>query len=177
MESELIRAALQGDEGAWAELKDSVAGLIQWRVSASVANGMDQDDANGEAAILFVEAVQDFDPERGCKFSTYLAHKLKALISADAGGPIANDGNRAKSHMPDGDEWAGASSELPVQQAKLLNTVEEKIDKLPPRLKEVVRLRLRGIGNGQVAILLGLEKSVVEVRYSRAVGKLRQMLL
>lgn len=181
MESELIRSAQSGDQQAWAALKDSVVAFIQEKISSAVANGMDTEDADGEASLLFVQAVNTFDFAKPCTFLTHLRNTLKALKRSDMGGPVANRGDRGgrvNSHMPEGDSWSGTcdGGQSDIDDADELEAVKENVKKLPANERAVIQGLLAYQTHAELAESLGVSVSTVKKFEARAHKRLRGIL-
>lgn len=176
MESELIRAAQAGDQQAWATLKDSVAAVIQEKIFEAVAVGMEVEEAEGDAALLFVEAVNSFDFSKSCKFVTHLTHTLKEMRHCGLDRPRSNRGVIDRHHMPSGDSWAGSYDDNSVDDADEVSAVREKVKALPAWEQKVINGLLAGRTHAELAGALGVSARKVKQIEERAHERLRGML-
>ena len=82
-ERELIRRAKAGDDGARNRLWEAFFpfAVAECRKRAELTK-LDADIAEGEAALAIPEAISRFDLRRHKRFSTYLAHRLRGVITA-----------------------------------------------------------------------------------------------
>lgn len=63
-------------------------------------------------------------------------------------------------------------------ESELRHAIQNSIDKLPPRCREIFELsRLKGFSNQEIALQLGLSKRTVELQISNALKVLRRELV
>ena len=76
----------EGDERARGELLDLHVGLVHY-VARQLANGLadevEFEDLLGAGTLGLINAIQQFEPERGLRFSTYAATRIRGAILDD----------------------------------------------------------------------------------------------
>lgn len=83
-ENELIRQARAGQQAACQQLLTAYAGLVKnlsRRYQYTPTGKIIADDALGILYLAFMEAIQDFDPERNIHFAAFLQSRLHSAIS------------------------------------------------------------------------------------------------
>lgn len=160
----LALAAQGGDRQRLEELWRNVERYIRWTARrrlhlTGVLAGAEFDDLIQEGYFALVEAVENYDPEKG-GFLTILAYKLltkfaemqglraghdalnRAAVSLDA--PIGEDGDAVQ--MADFIPDPQAEAELDgvnerIFQSQLQQALTKALDALPPNRREVVKAR------------------------------------
>ncbi len=82
-EQELIRQARQGSEMACTQLLSAYAGLLKnmsRRYQYTPTGQLIADDALGILHLAFMEALQDFDPDRNIHFAAFLQSRLHGAV-------------------------------------------------------------------------------------------------
>lgn len=165
-EHELAVRSWRGDRGARDELITLSLRLVVMRARLLNLHGSRLVDAVQAGTIGLIEAVDHFDPYRGCRLSTYawwwIGHAMKQSLPAP---DVALDGDPADVPGP------------PVEVDQGL------LDGLDGELAEVLTVRFRiGAGPGrpvpraEVARRLGLTVSQVRTREAKALSQLRRRL-
>lgn len=76
----LLEAAQKGDNVACEQLLEKNSGLVWSIVRRYFGRGVDPEDLYQLGCLGFVKAVRNFDPEFGCRFSTYAVPKIAGEI-------------------------------------------------------------------------------------------------
>lgn len=82
-ENELIHHAQAGNQSACAQLLAAYDGLIDHmrrRYQYTPTGKLLTDDARGILHLAFMEAIRDFEPERGIHFAAFLQSRLHAAL-------------------------------------------------------------------------------------------------
>ena len=198
-ELELIRLAQAGDNGAQAALLEQFQPMLH-KLAKKVRHSTDEEDMLQNAAIAFLEAVQKFDPARGARLMTFCYWKIPHALSLDARrdllvrAPSSYTANHSEAvarvyrgaasldFRPDGDtsmaEFLEDDSDLfeSVAGREHLALLDENIERLPERLRLIVRGRLAGKTLQEIGDELGITKTRVGQLEQRAHEILRRLL-
>ena len=146
-------------------------GAALTRLAASYTNTLsDRDDLVQEIAMALRQALPRFRGE--CSERTFLfriAHnRAIAHLSRSRSQPVTSED--VEVHDPAPDPEAGLAREQQVERLR------RTIHRLPVVYRQVITLSLEGLGNGEIAEVLGISESNVAVRLTRARRMLRESL-
>src|SRR5579863_2956662 len=141
------------------------------RLASSYTNTLsDRDDLVQEIAMALWQALPRFRGE--CSERTFLfriAHnRAIAHLSRSRSQPVTSED--VEVHDPAPDPEAGLAREQQVERLR------RTIHRLPVVYRQVITLSLEGLGNGEIAEVLGISESNVAVRLTRARRMLRESL-
>jgi RNA polymerase sigma-70 factor (ECF subfamily) len=182
--TELVRAAMDGDQAALEELLARSQSVVR-RFSNAVCGGQDDsEDAAQEALLKTYRYVRGLrDPE---SFRTWLYRTVRnaCLLSRRkrAGEPLHLQS--IDTLDPDGDDPVlqkvrdrGKSPEELAANAKLRAQLRDALMKLPQSSRVIVFLReMEGLSTREVADVVGISEDNVKARLSRARARLRTEL-
>lgn len=182
-ESELIKAAADGDESAFSVLVTTYERLVYTTVKSKVMSAEDAMDISQEVFIKIWRALPNWRGD--CKFATWV-YKICINASLDflrrapeftesLSGRIDEGGEE---HPLDiADESVHSSPEGKLEQSETSLAVRRAIERLPEEQRQVVMLRdIEGYSYEEIAEMLSLGIGTVKSRLNRARTKLREML-
>jgi RNA polymerase sigma factor (sigma-70 family) len=166
--------------------------LVHWaiksRFSWAVKGRVEYDDLVQAGCIGLLRAAEKFEPERGLKFNTYamwwVEHFVRRYIQ-DQGRLVRVPAHlhEKKQVQPERIKYLDASrhddvgEDDPEHERRAAGAdVEELVGQLPPRLRRVIRLQLRGYERTTIAKELGRSREWVRQMEREAVGQLRKGL-
>lgn len=187
-----------GERDRRLELWEQVRGLIAWYAvrrydAAPGMGGVEVEDLIQAGYIAMEEALEDFDPEKGYKFSTYLVNHLKTAF-AEAGGyrsekqkrdPLLTCDSLDRPVGDDGEETLGGLQPAPgdcIEEAEervwleqLRAALDRALDDLPgDQQRTVDRHYYRGESLGEIAASVGVPVQTVRNTEVRAMRTLRK---
>jgi RNA polymerase sigma-70 factor, ECF subfamily len=175
---ELVASSMAGE-------KDAVATLFAWirpaiirycrsRIGRSGSAYSSADDVAQEICVAVLGALSRYrdEPESFLPFVYGIAaHKV-----ADHYRRAGRDRSDPAADVPDGVDIS-ASPEQQIMAADLRERLADLLDTLPPRQREILRLRLIvGLSAQETAAAVGLTPTAVRVTQHRALAKLRAAL-
>ena len=144
------------------------ARLVTYSAGAEVA-----EDVTQEVCLAVVDVLPRYQ-DNGAPFAA-LVYAIASNKVADAQRRYARTPFNAVDELPDHAEPALG----PEQQAMARSDVEAALrllERLPPRMAQVVRLRAEGLSAEEVGILVGLTANAVRVTQHRALARLRRLV-
>lgn len=193
-DSELVRAARQGDDAALHELLTTYRGFARTRARSYFVAGADHDDVVQEGMIGLYKAVRDFEPGHGASFRTFAElcitrQILTAVTSATRHkhGPLnhyvsfdrpAGDGGSPDTRLDAA--LAGCTPGDPadlVVAAERVRALQAHVDAVLSDLEtEVLRLHVAGRTHSEIAQLLQRHVKSVDNALQRSKRKLEDHL-
>jgi len=176
-DEELIALARKGDRGAFSELVDTYQSKIAATVVTMLGPSQEVDDVVQEVFIRFYQTLDRFRGEASLR--TYLTRiainktldvlrrRKRILVRV-----VSRDDERYRHKEPSADARDTHDAQ---ERAKLVHAA---IEKLPPKQRAVVVLRMiEGYSTEETAEILNLAYGTVLSRLSRALEKLKKVLL
>lgn len=161
---------------------EAVAGL--WRrlvpLFRSVARryrGVESEDALGEAALVYLEALRTWDPARGVPFTAYAARRLHFRLWTLARRWSREQDRRLSLPVPDPEGESGEPTELADARARNpFDEVEIRLllAQLTPRERAALGEVLRGGTLAAFARREGITRQAAAVYFRRALRKLQK---
>ena len=176
-DEELLARARKGDRGAFSELVDTYQSQIAATVVSMLGPSQEVDDVVQEVFIRFYQTLDRFRGEASLR--TYLTriaiNKTLDVLrrrKRSLARVLSRDDERFRHKEP-------ATDERDVHDAQeRAQLVRAAIEKLPPKQRAVVVLRMiEGYSTEETAEILNLAYGTVLSRLSRALGKLKKVLL
>jgi RNA polymerase sigma factor (sigma-70 family) len=170
-ERQIVR---RGDR-ALQQLLEVHQGLILRLVATYQAKGRNSrnTDLEQEAVLAFFDAVATYDPTKGSRLSTWAYFQVRARLQKVTGLLIKEAIATAKAMHSE----STVTDPEPIQEQGFLQQLHSIIHKLTERQQKVVLLHLKGLGWAEIALKLKSTADAVRMLWTRAVGRLRQMLL
>jgi RNA polymerase sigma-70 factor (ECF subfamily) len=182
-ETELIQRILGGEKEAFCELLRPYEGVVFMTARAILPNDCDAEDAAQEAVLKAFSSLAKF--RRDAKFSTWLIR----IVTNEALMKLRKERRRLSysldeqhkddegEHTPrDFADWREIPSEA-LQQKELRQALLLAMDSITPKHRQVFVLRdAWHFSIAETANLLGLTKSTVKTRLSRARLQMRDAL-
>jgi RNA polymerase sigma-70 factor, ECF subfamily len=194
---ELLSRLKQGDREALAELfsrhRDRLARGIRFRLDPRLGRRLDVEDILQEVYLNSAQRIGSFTGD--CEQSFFIWLRLVAgqtLIDhyrrhlgaqvRDAGREVpVQGGGYPHSTSTSLAAQLAADCSTPSQaaiRAEMSTQLEQAIASMDPIDREVVALRhFEELTNGEVAEVLGIQQKAASIRYVRALGRLKQILL
>lgn len=175
---ELVRAAAEGDSGAFELLVRRYAGQV-YRIALRVCgNPADAEDVAQEVFLKLCRSLNRFQGESS--FHTFLYRvTTNAALDFLRGRkrretvPLEAEGNGPLTVLPDPD----APPEEQLERRELQRAVRRGIAKLPAGQRTALALReLEGLSYAEIAAVLGLSEGTVKSRIARGRERLRVIL-
>lgn len=174
-DASLVEGCVQGDEDAWAMLEKRYGPLIQ----ATIVRALDAPRAREidlAAMVTFAWAAIRSDGgamlaafSGDCQLRSYLAIQVRHLTLAQCEATTSPSTLVASLPTPSGlflDDLLAIEPAARVAQA---------LEKLPPNIGALVRLRLRGLSRDDIAATLGMSPSVVRTNLDRVARRLAEL--
>jgi len=171
-DAELMGRVGRGDMAALGSLAERHGGRVRAFSYRLLGDWHKAEDVAQETFIRLRQAARNYEPQ--AKFSTWL-YRIVYNLSMDqqrravhAPAPI-DAGQFEREAPPTGDS---------LEMAELARQVQEAVNGLPPRQKEVVLLhRYEGLSHGEICEVTGWSRSAVESLLVRAYHNLREKLI
>lgn len=165
-DSDLI-AAKNGDREAMGRLMTvHYEGLLRRICQQFHGDGIDHDELFQEACIAGFSAVKWFNPEKGCKFTTYLgnvvARRLKSLFS---------ERKHAKLPQHHNDDQEAMYGNTPNRSD--MSDLERHVANCTQLEQWIVHLKLRGLNPSTIGRRLGISAAMVDTIYGEILDYLR----
>ena len=193
----LVEQAATGDEQAWAELiarhRDRLKRMIAVRMDHRLQGRVDPSDVIQEACLVASKQIANYAANPGLPFYLWLRwiagqrliEQRRRHLGAQIRG-VSREVSLFHGQFPEAtseDLAARLMSRLrtPSQEAiRMEQTIalREAFDALEPIDREILALRhFEQLSNGEVAAVLGIDKSAASKRYGRALRHLKEVLL
>jgi RNA polymerase sporulation-specific sigma factor len=140
----------------------------------ALSRTMDFDDLAGWGMIGLVKAARTFDGSKGVRFPTYAARCIaneilmalkrekRHLRDASLEEPIAEDRDGNVLRLEDALADPRQAEELrAVEASDIIAGLARRIDRLPPRWRQVMRLRAAGLTQAEIGRRLGISRCYV----------------
>ncbi len=170
---ELVRRALQGEAESFKALVQRHAAPLWGTLSARVR---DVEDARDILQETWVRAYERLGTLRE-------PNRLRAWLLSIALNLARSRGRRIEREVPleavigEGAEPAAPAAHDPFDLAERDERLRRELDRLPPRQREVVDLRIaHGLDHGEIASLLGIREDASRANYYQAMRRLRERL-
>ncbi len=181
-ELELVQAAQQGDQGAFARLVEANQGKIYSLCYRMTGNSEDAADLTQEAFLNAWRGLGSFGGQAA--FSTWL-YRLAANACIDFLRREKRRGALSMTLEEDGEEEHQAdlpderwSPERELDRKELRNAVQEGLLALSPEHRQVLLLReTEGLSYQEIGLHLDLEEGTVKSRIARARLALKEFLV
>jgi RNA polymerase sigma-70 factor (ECF subfamily) len=175
---ELVRSSMRGEQDAVATLftwiRPAIVRYCRSRIGRSGSAYSSADDVAQEICVAVLGALGRYndEPESFLPFVYGIAaHKV-----ADHYRRAGRDRSDPSADVPDGID-VSASPEQLMMAADLRERLTDLLATLPPRQREILRLRLIvGLSAQETATTVGLTPTAVRVTQHRALAKLRAAL-
>lgn len=170
---ELVRRALQGEAESFKALVQRHAAPLWGTLRARVADVEDAKDILQETWISAYERLGTLrEPER-----------LKAWLLSIALNLVRSRARSPRREVPleavvgEGAEPSAPRTPDPLVQAEGDERMRHELERLPPRQREVVDLRIaHGLDHAEIAALLGIREDASRANYYQAMRRLRERL-
>jgi RNA polymerase sigma-70 factor, ECF subfamily len=175
---ELVVSSMAGEQDAISTLftwiRPAIVRYCRSRIGRSGSAYSSADDVAQEICVAVLGALTRYgdEPESFLPFVYGIAaHKV-----ADHYRRAGRDRSDPAADVPDGID-VSASPEQQIMAADLRDRLSNLLDTLPPRQREILRLRLIvGLSAQETAVAVGLTPTAVRVTQHRALAKLRAAL-
>jgi RNA polymerase sigma-70 factor (ECF subfamily) len=175
---ELVISSMRGEQDAVATLftwiRPAIVRYCRSRIGRSGSAYSSADDVAQEICVAVLGALGRYndEPESFLPFVYGIAaHKV-----ADHYRRAGRDRSDPSADVPDGID-VSASPEQQIMAADLRDRLADLLNTLPPRQREILRLRLIvGLSAQETATTVGLTPTAVRVTQHRALAKLRAAL-
>lgn len=166
-EQALIELAKQQDEDAFRKLYDAYLPAIFAYVASRAQQQCDAEDIVQNAFSKVVHYLPDFEYRGAGSFQAWLFTIASSQISDFYARRIRSNGQVPLDEL----------SELPSQSmsAEEIADLNMLIEKLSSRGREVLRLKLQGISNRDIAAALGLDERTVSSHFRKGLRELAKL--
>jgi RNA polymerase sigma-70 factor (ECF subfamily) len=130
-------------------------------------------DLEQEAVLAFFEAVATYDPTKESRLSTWAYFQIRARLQKATGVLIKEAIATAKVMQSE----STVTDPEPIREQRFLQQLRSVMHQLTERQRKVVLLHLKGLGWAEVALKLQSTPDAVRMLWTRAVRRLRQLLL
>ena len=192
----LIELAARGDQHAWSEILKRHRGrlrrMVALRLDRRLQGRMDPSDVLQEAYVDAARRLPDYVRDPAMPFYLWLrflaGQRLQEQHRCHLGTAARDAGREVSLHrgpVPGATTAALADQLLGRQtspsqaavRAERRVRLQEALNSLDPVDREVLALRIsKSLSNGEVAQVLGLDKSAASKRYARALVRLKDVL-
>ena len=165
----LVGGCMREDEAAWRVLEQRYGALVEATAVRAVGPAeIDLDSLVGEVwDHVRRSALGQWSPD--CQLRSYLAVTARHAALTHTEARTSPAARVAPHPTPSG---LFLDDLLALEPAA---RVEQTLDRLPPNLAALVRLRLRGLGHGDIAATLGMCPSVVRANLDKVATRLGQL--
>lgn len=178
-----VRAAQRGEEQPLEFLVErhyaSVLGIVRRRLGPELRRFHESGDVVQEAFVQAVKTLDRYDLEDEDAFLRWIAavveNRLRELARFHRAQRREAGGERRESSLDLGDRWEGGadSAEGPatqVSKAERMERLEAAIEELDPKVRDLVRARMKGRAWKEIAETCGYRtESAARMAYSRAI--------
>ncbi len=169
----VVDGCLHGDADAWAALRARFGALLHVTVVRALDGARDLDD-EGVLELVWDQLRADGAAALGqwsgeCQLKSYLAIVGRHLAQQNAQASTSPATFVAALPTPSG---LFLDDLLAIEPA---SRVAATLEKLPPNIEALVRLRLRGLSQADIAATLGLSPATVQGNLDRVASRLRDL--
>jgi len=173
--ADVVRAVLAGNQAQFSRLLREFGLTVRSFIHARVQNPADAEDLAQETFIAAYRGLSKFDPNQS--FEAWLVGIARHRVL----GHFRSAGRRHKAHQRFREEClARISDELQEIEADLggdpLKRLMDCVEKLPERMRQVIRARLRGEDGAMAAKLLNTSRGAIYMLQLRANENLKQCM-
>lgn len=173
--AELVKAARQGDRGAFDELVRQTYADTYTLAYRLTGNEEDARDVCQEAYLRAFRGLRRFRGD--AQFSTWLYRITSNCASTHMGRRRRHHHDTLPDDAPVADEHPGSDPELRAEAGDLRARIQAAVGRLPASLRSVVLLRdVYELPHEAIAAELGISESAAKVRLHRARRQLREDL-
>jgi RNA polymerase sigma-70 factor (ECF subfamily) len=192
----LLRRVAEGDQNAWGSVlqrhRERLRRLVAIRLDRRLRGRIDASDVIQEAYLDATRRLADYLRQPDLPVFLWLRFLVCQRLQEQHRrhlGAEARDAGREVAPLPGG--HLGADSAMLAAQllgklttpsqaairAERRRLLQEALDRMDPLDREVLALRhFEQLSNGEIAQVLGLDKSAASKRYSRALVRLKEIL-
>jgi RNA polymerase sigma-70 factor (ECF subfamily) len=174
--TDVIREVLAGNAAEFARLVREFGLPVRSFIHARVMNAADAEDLAQESFIAAFRGLAKF--ETGQSFEAWLIgiarHRVLGHFRATGRRHNINEKFREECLVRIGDELDQIGEEIGQDPLKRLM---DCVEKLPERMRQVIRARLRGEDGSQTATLLNTSRGAIYMLQLRANGQLKDCIM